>query len=104
MATNVYINSDNLIKKRRHSGTCVISQPPELNIYRRLAGHCERISDLDFNSDSTQLVTASFDGTAQAEFKTFYRMFWPKFWFLDKISIIDQSSEFWTQFPLLLKL
>lgn len=48
-----------------NSGTCVISQLPTLGIYRRLAGHCERISDLDFSSDSSQLVTASFDGTAQ---------------------------------------
>ena len=48
-----------------NSGSLVIHQMSDFEKYRRFAGHCERISCLDFSHDESLLVTGSFDATAQ---------------------------------------
>ena len=48
-----------------NSGSLVIHQISDFGKLRRLAGHCDRISTLDFSPDESLLVTGSYDATAQ---------------------------------------
>ena len=56
-------SSSSVLVSASNSGSVVVSRAPDFAACRRLAGHCERVADLDFSPDETQIVTASFDGS-----------------------------------------
>uniref|UniRef100_F6ZHD7 Uncharacterized protein n=1 Tax=Ciona intestinalis TaxID=7719 RepID=F6ZHD7_CIOIN len=57
----IYINNLNHVLNQQVAAGPVVTQP-----FRTLTGHCGRITSLSWNPDSqNQLVSASYDGTAQ---------------------------------------
>lgn len=60
-----YSPNKEILASACNSGSVVISHGKNLETFRKIAGHMERVTDLDFSPDGTQLVTASTDRSCQ---------------------------------------